>query len=244
MFTDQSGHSGELLAFRARSENIALAIHTGTHMDAPFHFARDKWSVDEIPIEHFVDRPLAVLDVRKQVFKNRDYQVTEHDFHAWEQENGRIPEGAVIFINTGFGKFYPDRVKYLDLPPGSKSITSLRFPGIHPDAAEWLVKNRLVVGVGIDAISVDSGASKGFYVHQTLLDRNMFIIENLNSNLGKVPAVGSKVNIFPLKFEGASGSPCRVIVNLNSSSLASASIILILMSFFLTSTLKFHKHLI
>lgn len=232
LFTNRSSH-------RTRSENVAFAIHTGTHMDAPFHFARDKWSVDEIPIEHFVDRPVVVLDVQKQVFKNRDYQVSEHDFHAWEQENGRIPEGSVVFINTGFAKFYPDRLKYLDIIPGSKAIDKLRYPGLHPDAAEWLVKNRLVVGLGIDAISIDSGASKSFYVHQILLDRNMYIIENLNNNIGKVPSRGAKVNIFPLKFEGASGSPCRVIVNINSSTISSASIILIFVNFTLTSIFKF-----
>lgn len=213
-------------------------------MDAPFHFIRDKWSVDEIPIEHFVDRPLVVLDVQKQVSKNRDYQVTEHDFHAWEQENGKIPEGAVVFINTGFSKFFPDRLKYLNWTPGSKSVTSPRWPGIHREAAEWLVKNRLVVGVGTDAISVDSGASRAFYVHQILLDRNMYIIENINSNIAKVPTTGSKVNIFPLKFEGASGSPCRVIVNTNSSKLTSASLILIFVAFFFPNTLNLSKCLI
>ena len=219
---------------RVRHENIALSIHTATHMDAPFHFARDKWSVDEIPIEHLVDRPLVVLDVQKKVFKNRDYQVTEHDLFYWEQENGVIPEASILFIHTGYGRFYSDRLKYLNLMPGSKSTKDLRYPGMHRDAADWLVRNRLVLGVGIDTISIDSGASKSFHSHQILLDRNMFIIENLNSNLSQVPATGAKVNVFPLKFEAASGSPCRVIVNINSSSFIAPSVTVLAFTLLIT----------
>lgn len=213
---------------RVKAENLEMAVHSGTHMDAPLHFCRDKWSIDEIPIEHFVNRPLVVIDVVKKVNKNSDYEISEEDIISWEQENGQIPEGAVIFFRTGFHKYYGNRLKYIgNVTPGH---VSLHFPGLSPDGAEWIVQNRLVVGVGIDALSIDPGQEEGFMSHQMLLDRNMYIIENLNSNIEKLPAAGAKVSIFPLKLEGASGSPCRVIVDVNSSHhiLPSSSLLLII----------------
>jgi kynurenine formamidase len=187
-------------------------------MDAPLHFGKDKWSVDEIPVEHFVDRPLIVINAEHSVIKNRDYQITEADLLAWEQENGRIPEGAVIFLRTGMSKHYSNRQRYFGVSGGSISRTNIHVPGLHAEAAEWIVRNRLIVGIGIDAISLDAGQSKGFVSHQTVLNRNMYILENLNDKIDQIPVTGAKVHVFPMKIEGASGAPVRVVVDINSGS--------------------------
>lgn len=201
-----------------RAENIGLAIHSGTHMDAPLHFCKDKWSVDEIPLEHLVDRPLVVVDAEHSVIKNRDYQITEADLLTWEEENGRIPEGSVIFLRTGTSKYYSDRRRYFGVASGPVEGKNMHFPGLHPEAAEWIVRNRLIVGLGIDTQSVDSAQSKGYVCHQTILGRNMYILENLNSDVDQIPLTGAKVHIFPMKIEGASGAPVRVVVDINSGS--------------------------
>lgn len=186
-------------------------------MDAPLHFCKDKWSVDEIPVEHFIDRPLVVVNAERSVIKNRDYQITEADLLTWEEENGRIPEGSVIFFKTGISKYYPDRSKYFGTNSFPIEKSKMRFPGLDPEAAEWLVRNRLVVGVGIDAVSIDAARTKPTS-HQIILERNMYILENLNTNIDKIPATGSKVHVLPVRIEGSSGAPVRVIVDLNFAS--------------------------
>lgn len=192
-----------------------MAVHSGTHLDAPLHFLPDKWSVDEIPITHFINRPLVVVDIASKVSRNRDYELSEEDLLGWEMENGEVPEGAVILIKTGYGKFYHDRGHYLGTH--TNLIQKLHYPGIGHEAALWIVKNRLVVGVGIDTLSIDPGAGLEFLAHRTLLERNIFLIENINSNIEKLPATGAYITVLPLSLQGASGSPCRVIVDLNAS---------------------------
>lgn len=214
-----------------------MAVHSGTHMDAPLHFLRDKWSIDEIPITHFINRPLAVIDISNKVSKNRDYELLEEDLLAWEMENGEIPEGAVILIRTGYSRFYHNRGQYIGTT--TNLIQNLHYPGVGPDAALWIVKNRLVVGVGIDTLSIDPGAGLGFLAHRTLLERNMFLIENINSNIEKLPAIGAFISVFPLPLQGASGSPCRVIVDLNAShSLQPLGVLTMLTVFVLTRFLQ------
>jgi kynurenine formamidase len=203
-----------VVSVRVTAENIALAIHSGTHMDAPHHFVQNNWAIDEIPMTHFYRRPVVVIDIQKAVLKNVDYELTVQDLFLWEEENERIPEGSILLVRTGFSKKWPHRSNYF----GGLVRTSLHFPGIHEDACLWLVQNRLVVGVGIDTASVDAGQGLGFKCHQILLGRNMFLIENLNDNIFKVPLTGASMTVFPLKITGASGSPCRVLVDYNSGS--------------------------
>jgi kynurenine formamidase len=96
----------------------AAAEHGGTHLDAPVHFAKGHHSVDEIPLEQLMG-PAILIDVSSQCASDRDYRVTIADLTNWERTNGRIPPGAIVFLRTGFGKYYPDRDKYLGLLNGS-----------------------------------------------------------------------------------------------------------------------------
>lgn len=199
-------------------------------MDAPLHFCKDKWSVDEIPVEHFVDRPLVVINTEHSVIKNRDYEVTEADLLAWEQANGRIPEGSVIFIRTGYSKYYSDRRRYFGVNNGAIIAQNMHYPGLNAEAAEWIVRNRLIVGIGIDGVSLDGAQAKGYVAHQTILGRNMYILENLNSKIDQIPETGAKVHIFPMKIEGASGAPVRVVVDINTGSRLKPLLLLITLS--------------
>src|SRR5258708_11161533 len=76
------------------ARNISLPEHYGTHLDAPAHFARGMWTVDQIPAERLI-APLVVLDVTAKVKNNPDYQVSVEDISKWEQTNGQIPAGVV-----------------------------------------------------------------------------------------------------------------------------------------------------
>ena len=192
----------------------AAAEHGGTHIDAPVHFAKGHPSVDQIPLEQLMG-PGIVIDVSAECATNRDYRVTPEDFRKWEQRNGRIPAGSIVFLRTGFGKYYPDRKKYMGTDErGASAVAKLHFPGLHPDAAEWLTRNRTIKAIGLDTPSIDYGQSTLFESHRTLFEKNIPAFENI-ANLDKLPVKGFSVIALPMKIKNGSGGPLRIIALLN-----------------------------
>jgi kynurenine formamidase len=105
----------------------SAAEHGGTHIDAPVHFAEGHQSVDQIPLDQLIG-PGIVVDVTKQSAANPDYLVTTEDLLAWERINGKIASGTIVLLRTGFGKFYPDRKKYMGtLSAGRRPSPSFTF---------------------------------------------------------------------------------------------------------------------
>jgi kynurenine formamidase len=116
-----------------------------------------------------------------------------------------------VLLRTGFGKFYPDRKRYLGTEErGAAAVASLHFPGLHPDAARWLTENRQIKAIGLDTASIDYGQSKLFESHRTLFARNIPALENV-ANLDKLPAKGFSVIALPMKIKGGSGGPLRIV---------------------------------
>ena len=186
------------------------AEHGGTHIDAPVHFAKGRLSVDRIPLEQLMGAAI-VIDVTKQSESNRDYQVTTADLQNWEKLNGRIPAGAIVLLRTGFGKYYPDRVKYMGTDErGAAAVAKLHFPGLHPDTARWIVANRQIKAIGLDTPSIDYGQSTLFESHRILFDKNIPALENV-ANLDKLPVKGFSVIALPMKITGGSGGPLRIV---------------------------------
>ncbi|MCB0542570.1 MAG: cyclase family protein [Saprospiraceae bacterium] len=184
--------------------------HGGTHLDAPIHFAAGRWSCDEIPPERLSGNAV-VVDVSKKALQNRDYLVSTEDLTSWETENGPLPEGSFLLLRTGYGKFYPDRLEYFGTARmGEEAVAELHFPGLDPQAAEWLVKNRKVKAVGLDTPSIDYGQSKDFKSHQVLLGENILVFENV-AHLDQLPSTGAYVMAFPMKIAGGSGGPLRIL---------------------------------
>ncbi len=188
----------------------SAAEHGGTHIDAPVHFARGHNSVDEIPLDQLLG-PGVVVDVTRQCSENRDYLITAGDFRIWEKRNGKIPAGTIVLLRTGFGKFYPDRKRYLGTDErGAAAVANLHFPGLHPEAARWLTENRQIKAIGLDTASIDYGQSKLFESHRTLFARNIPALENV-ANLDKLPVKGFSVIALPMKIKGGSGAPLRIV---------------------------------
>lgn len=186
------------------------AEHGGTHIDAPVHFAKDRHSVDEIPLEQLFGHGI-IVDVTNQCQRNRDYLISETDFKNWERKNGVIAPGTIIFLRTGFGKFYPDRKRYLGTRArGAAAVADLHFPGLDPAAARWLTRNRQIKAIGLDTPSIDHGQSTLFESHRILFDKNIPAFENL-ANLEKLPTRGFSVIALPMKIKGGSGGPLRVV---------------------------------
>jgi kynurenine formamidase len=189
---------------------FTAAEHGGTHIDAPVHFAKGRSSVDQIPLEQLMGTAI-VIDVSTQCAANADYRITPQDFQNWEKKNGRIPAGAIVLLRTGFGKYYPDRKKYMGTDArGAAAVANLHFPGLHPDAAVWLTQNRSIKAIGLDTPSIDYGQSTLFESHRTLFDKNIPAFENV-ANLDKLPIKGFSVIALPMKIGGGSGGPLRII---------------------------------
>lgn len=190
--------------------NYCAAEHGGTHLDAPVHFAKGKWSADQIPLENLTGEAV-VVDVSEKALKNPDYLISADDIQAWEKTNGTIPDGAILFFKTGYGQFYPDAKKYLGTDQrGEEAVPQLHFPSIDPAAAAWLVKNRKLKAVGIDVASVDYGQSKDFKTHLVLYAQNICGFENV-ANLDQLPAKGAYIFALPMKIKGGSGGPLRIM---------------------------------
>ena len=193
-----------------KAHRFRASEHGGTHVDAPAHFAEGRHTVDEIPLDRFLG-PARVLDVSAAAAKNADYEITVEDLERFEAEHSRIPDGAVLLLRTGFFARWPDRATYLGTEErGPDAVAKLHFPGLHPDAARWLLRERDVAAVGIDTASMDHGQSTLFESHRILLEQNVPIFENV-ANLGELSATGAFVIALPMKIAGGSGGPLRII---------------------------------
>lgn len=182
--------------------------HGGTHMDAPIHFAQGRRALDEIPIDRLVG-PAVVIDVRAQCAADSDYEMTVDDLRNWEARYGRLPEDAVVFMWSGWGQRWPDRVRYFGTPTPDNA-ESLHFPGLSPQLAEFLIHQRTIRGVGIDTASIDPGRSTNFPVHRIVNGADVYILENVAS-LDRLPSHGAMVLALPMKIKGGTGGPTRVI---------------------------------
>ena len=192
------------------SNRLEMAEHGGTHIDAPIHFSRDGQTLDQIPIEQLVGTGVRI-DVAVQCASDREYLVSIQDFERWEGANGKIPYRSIVLIDTGFARYWPSRQLYLGTEMrGPEGVRALHFPGLHPDAAAWLVRERQIKAVGIDTASIDHGQSTTFATHVALLSQNVPVFENL-SDLHSLPKQGFDVIALPMKIAGGTGGPLRVI---------------------------------
>lgn len=182
--------------------------HGGTHLDAPIHFSRTGLTADRIPVSQFVG-PAVVIDISKQAARDPDYRLTPADVRVWERAHGRIPRGAIVVLRTGWAMHWPNAKRYFgDDKPGDAS--NLHFPSYGADAARILVQERRVAALGADVASIDYGPSKDFIVHQIAAKANVIGLENL-ANVGALPAWGATIIALPMKIEGGSGGPVRVV---------------------------------
>ena len=213
--TDTAGFQLEELAFGQTeggwfyaSYQLASAEHGGTHLDAPVHFADGGLTNDEIPLSGLIG-PAAVVDVSEKV--DPDYLVSIEDLTTWEAVNGDIQDGAILLIRTGWSDRWDDRTAYLGTNmTGEEAVAQLHFPGISEELAQWLVDERGIVALGIDTPSIDYGQSSDFRAHVILYRENISGFENI-TNLDLLTATGSFVVALPMKIEGGSGGPLRIV---------------------------------
>jgi kynurenine formamidase len=185
------------------NQNVwTLNEHTGTHIDSPFHFSADGWTVDVIPAANLV-APLAVVDVAARAQDDPDTQLTPDDVKAYEAKHGQIPAGACVALHSGWEQHVAD-AKFRN----ADAEGVMHFPGFHPEAAA-LLQERQVVGIAVDTLSLDYGKSKDFAVHYAWLPTNRWGIECIKG-LGGLPAAGATLLVGAPKVKGATGGPARL----------------------------------
>jgi kynurenine formamidase len=193
------------------SNVLHLSEHTGTHFDAPIHWATGKDlpnnATDTIPPNRFIG-PACVIDVTADVEQNPDFLLTIERVQQWENEHGRIPAGAWLLIRTGWSK-RQGREAFLNIQENGA-----HSPGFHPTCSAWLAKERDILGVGVETVGTDAGQAGGFEPpfpsHTYLHGAGKFGLTSL-MNLDQLPPTGAIVIAAPLKIVNGSGSPLRVL---------------------------------
>jgi kynurenine formamidase len=192
------------------ANDFEAAEHGGTHLDAPIHFARGGARTDELPLRRLVGRAV-VVDASERSLNNRDYLISVSDFRNWERRHGRIPQRTIVLMRTGFDRYWPDAERYLGTAErGQQAVPKLHFPGLSEEGARWLVRRRGVKAVGIDTASIDYGQSTDFRSHRVLGAADVPVFENV-ARLGRLPSRGFSVVALPMKIDGGSGGPLRII---------------------------------
>ncbi|KAI0667108.1 putative cyclase [Trametes maxima] len=177
--------------------SIAMGSHTGTHVDAPYHFIQDGATVDTVPLSSFIAHAV-VIDVTGKQPKEC---ITWTDLlpHAkLIRRKATFPHGAVVLLHTGWSRHW-------------QSSAYFEHPFLTRDAAERLITLG-VKAIGVDTLSPDEtcvdGTTPDFGVHDTVLGAGALIVENL-TNIASIASGDWLVNFVPLKLKGLDGSPVR-----------------------------------
>lgn len=193
---DKDGYYGSVLSYWE---------HSGTHMDAPVHFAKDGLFVDQLPVESLVV-PAAVINIGERAARDPDTVVTPDDILAYERRYGRLPDGAAVLMASGWGARAGSVERFRNTDAGG----TMHFPAFGKAAIDFLLTERRIAGIGVDTLSLDFGPSADFAVHFTLLSSNRWGLENL-ANLEAIPPSGATIFVGAPKVAAGSGGPSRVM---------------------------------
>lgn len=186
-------------------QKVTFWEHTGTHVDAPIHFIEDGITSDAIDISTLF-APLSVIDISARAAEDPDTALTVDDILDYEAEYGELGAGALVAMNSGWSSKWSDPEAFVNLDAGGVQ----HYPGFHPDAAEFLVTERDIVGIAVDTLSQDPGNSTDFGTHITILGAGKYGIEGMN-NLAAMDPAGSSVYVGAPKWADSSGGPSRVL---------------------------------
>jgi kynurenine formamidase len=185
-----------------------IGEHTGTHIDTPGHFTEGMRLVDQLEADELL-APIVVVDIRRKALDDPNAMVQPDDLMRFERRHGRIPDGALVCMDSGWAAKAGDPLEFL----GGPAFPDYNFPGFSLEATDWLVRRRNPVGIGVDTVSLDAGNSTTFDVHVGFLGSDRYGVENL-TNLDRIPPRGATAFVGPIPWEDGSGSPCRVVASL------------------------------
>ncbi len=190
--------------------NIATGEHTGTHFDAPVHWAtgRDGDDISQVPVARLI-APAVVLDFSGQAAADPDFLLEIEQVKEWESGHGPLPDGGWLLYRTGWDARSHDQTAFLNA-----NDSGPHTPGISVECAQWLARDTGILGLGVETVGTDAGAAHSFDppfpCHASLLGAGKYGLTQLQ-NLARLPVTGAVVIAGPLPITGGSGSPCRAI---------------------------------
>lgn len=188
----------------AERRGAGSARDLGTRLDARGLVGKERGNVAEIPSRDLLVRAV-VVNVVAKVAESPDYLVTVDDLRSWERQNGRIARASAVLLRTGWSRWWAEPDRYVNQDPQGVP----RVPGFSPAALAFLVTERQVRGVGLDAMARDSAAGGGGETASPRMPPGVWQLENL-VNLDKLPTKGATLVVAPLRME-APTAPARVI---------------------------------
>ena len=188
---------------------LTIGEHVGTHLDAPIHWVTGKDGADvaSVPASSLIG-PACVVDKTAETEADPGYLLTVDDLNRWENENGRMPDGAWVLLRTGWGSRAQDETAFLNVGENGPET-----PGPDVEASRWLANERNISGFGVETVGIDAGAAGGFDppfpLHNFLLGAGRLGLTQL-ANLERLPISGALIVVAPLRLVGGTGSPSRV----------------------------------
>ena len=173
-------------------EFLFMSTHTGTHMDAPYHFLEKGAKIHEISLKKLVSEAVLIQSKKKD-----GESITKTDIQKFEKKHGKIDGFSSVIFCTGWQRNL------------QKDNYFTKNPGLSVSAAKYLASKKISL-IGIDSPSIDLGADSKFSVHQIFAKKGILIVENL-ANLEKIKSSKFHLVVLPLKLNGATGSPVRAI---------------------------------
>jgi kynurenine formamidase len=190
--------------------NFHTGEHTGTHFDAPIHWAtgRDGEDVASVPPGNLVG-PAAVLDFSAQAGADPDFLVEIDDIRAWEREHGQLPDRGWLLVRTGWDARAHSQEEFLNADADGSHT-----PGLSAECAQWVAQESPVIGMGVETVGSDAGAAATFTpmfpCHSFMHGAGKYGLTQLR-NLDRLPPTGAVVIAGPLRIVTGSGSPARVL---------------------------------
>lgn len=185
-------------------EKLTFCPHSGTHIDAPFHFIKNGITIEQVD-PGVIAGSAVIVDLTHLA---DGAPIEKNDVIAWEKKTGeQIREGDAVLLMTGFSRYWK-------VDDAEKKFLTMKWPYITRSVADYFVEKKIRL-VGVESMDLDlidpyDLSTSEFIGHRTFLSTGIYIIENL-TNLNKIGMNRCNIIGTPLKIKGGTGSPVRVI---------------------------------
>ncbi len=185
---------------RRSNTDLSLAIHTATHIDAPYHFFPQGTRIDSLPLDLFIGEGFLF---KVEALAEAGHRFTVAELKAGARGKVSALTGKIAVVSTGWSnRAFSDESRYFR-----------ESPTLSPEAACWLAEEKIkaiVLDSATDASDPAPVQEQPCPVHRTFLEHSIPIVENC-TDVVKIPSEQPfTIYAIPLKIQGESGAPARV----------------------------------